>query len=482
MSTDRQAQGFRAFLRVLRNRNFFWLWVSQLISFTGDFFSFLAVPYFITLLAQGGEAAAAVAAGSELPAEAKTLTGAAMIAATLPRLLGIFTGVFVDRWDYRRTMIVANTFAGLVVLLPLLVFSLDGAWLLIAMQFLLALVGRFIYPTQNAAVRQIFDDENDLLAANGLMMSSLTVGSIIGPLVAGVVVQQFGAKAAFLFDGASFVIAAAIIGLLLRLPRPTYRPTGEGVRVIAGQIWAGMRHIFVTRLLLATVICFALMQAGISGVNAMWGALHARDVRPGAAGDLAGGYRPGNRDGGRHAGARPDDGAAEQIRHRGPDAAGSRHRGRQLRRRAGLWRGVGCQRLDRCADRAEPVGHEHADAALDPQGDAGTGDEFVPCHYPGRQRHGHERDHHAGDGDPAAADLRRCRAGNRRDERRLGVVGARRRAGAGKALCRRNGRTASCDHRRLMRKCGKKPAAYVFRADRQGFKPLAKSAKSAEAD
>mgnify|MGYP000405683247 CR=1 FL=1 len=58
-ATSEQGQGFRAFVRVLRNRNFFWLWVSQLISMVGDFFSFLAVPYLITVLAEGESAAAA---------------------------------------------------------------------------------------------------------------------------------------------------------------------------------------------------------------------------------------------------------------------------------------------------------------------------------------------------------------------------------------------------------------------------------------
>ena len=46
-------QGFRAYARVLRNRDFFWLWLSQLISITGDFFNFLAVPFLLI----GGDSA-----------------------------------------------------------------------------------------------------------------------------------------------------------------------------------------------------------------------------------------------------------------------------------------------------------------------------------------------------------------------------------------------------------------------------------------
>ncbi len=268
MTTNQPPQGFRAFVRVLRNRNFFWLWVSQLISTIGDFFSFLAVPYLITVLAQGDEAAA-LADSSAMPTEAKALAGLATMAFTLPRLLGIFTGVFVDRWDRRKTMIVANVLAGLVVLLPLPVASLDDVWLIIAMQFLLALVSRFIYPPQQAAVRQIVS-ENDLLAANGLLSITATLGFIIGPLFAGLTVEAVGPKAAFLVDSASFLIAGCILAALVRIPRLDQAPSGEGARAILGNMWEGLRFIGLTRLVLATTICFALFQGGLGGVNAMW--------------------------------------------------------------------------------------------------------------------------------------------------------------------------------------------------------------------
>ena len=103
------SEGFRAFLKVLRNRDFFWLWLSQLISLTGDFFSFLAVPYLITVLADGAQAVGAE--GAPLSTEAKALVGVATFAFTAPRLLGIFTGALVDRWDRQRMMVIANFMA-----------------------------------------------------------------------------------------------------------------------------------------------------------------------------------------------------------------------------------------------------------------------------------------------------------------------------------------------------------------------------------
>ncbi len=85
MAEHTSRQGFRAFACVLRNRNFFWLWISQLISMIGDFFSYLAVPFLITALADGGEVAGVATEAGELSAEAKALVGLATLAFTAPR-------------------------------------------------------------------------------------------------------------------------------------------------------------------------------------------------------------------------------------------------------------------------------------------------------------------------------------------------------------------------------------------------------------
>ena len=261
-------EGFRSFVKVLRNRNFFWLWLSQLISLTGDFFSFLAVPYLITVLADGAQAASS-AEGTPLSTEAKALVGAAMFAFTAPRLLGIFTGALVDRWDRQRMMVIANFVAGLIVLTVLLVGSLADVWILIAMQFALALVTRFIQPAQSASLPQIVAEE-DLMAANGLLAFNMTLGVIAGPLLAGLTVQAFGVKAAFVIDACSFLLAGGVLALKVRIPPLENAPSGKGARAVLANIGEGLRFMLVTRLLLATVICFTLLQAALGAINTMW--------------------------------------------------------------------------------------------------------------------------------------------------------------------------------------------------------------------
>ncbi|MCA1723934.1 MAG: MFS transporter, partial [Thermomicrobia bacterium] len=99
-------------LAVLRQRNYGLLWIGQMISVFGDYVLLIALPFFIFDLT-----------GSALA------TGAMFMAANLPRvLLGSVAGVFVDRWDRRRTVIAADLSRAALILILLTVHSVHWLW------------------------------------------------------------------------------------------------------------------------------------------------------------------------------------------------------------------------------------------------------------------------------------------------------------------------------------------------------------------
>src|ERR687896_2528980 len=101
-------------LAVLRQRDFSLLWFGGVLSVVGDYFLFVALPFFV--YERTGSALA---------------TGAMFVAETLPRLLfGSVAGVFVDRWDRKRTMVLADLSRALI-LLPLLLVAAGGALALV---------------------------------------------------------------------------------------------------------------------------------------------------------------------------------------------------------------------------------------------------------------------------------------------------------------------------------------------------------------
>lgn len=92
-------------LAVLRQRNFALLWGASLISEIGTLMLYIALPFYVY-----------AHTGSTLA------TGAMFVVQSLPAVaLGSLVGVFVDRWDRRRTMMVADLARAVLILLLLTV-------------------------------------------------------------------------------------------------------------------------------------------------------------------------------------------------------------------------------------------------------------------------------------------------------------------------------------------------------------------------
>src|SRR5947209_6081928 len=136
---------------VLRQRNFALLWLGQLISLLGDWVLLVALPFYV--YQRTGSALA---------------TGAMFIVETIPRLaLGSLAGVFVDRWDRRWTMIVADLSRTVILLPLLLVHSHNALWLVYPVALLETTITQFFSPAFGALIPH-FVEEKDLTAANSL--------------------------------------------------------------------------------------------------------------------------------------------------------------------------------------------------------------------------------------------------------------------------------------------------------------------------
>jgi DHA3 family macrolide efflux protein-like MFS transporter len=259
-----------AYGRLFRNRNFVALWLGQTISFIGDYFYWLAVPIMVERLT-----------GSAM------MVGLSTISNALPLLLlGPAAGVFVDRWDRKRTMIVADLLRGLLVLLFLTVRTADQVWVYYVVGFLMSCVSRFFFPSHNAILPLVVGDEDDLLAANGLMQIVQTVGLLLGPALAGFAIGLWGEQIAFLFDSITFFVSAGAI-LTLIVPRTTPgRDDVSGRRLAA--VWAEMRegvvYLFGNQTMVGILVCLGVIQLGIGAINVIWVPYLSRTFGIGAEG------------------------------------------------------------------------------------------------------------------------------------------------------------------------------------------------------
>lgn len=186
----------------LRNRNFSLLWFAGLISITGDWALFIGLPIYVYQLTQSTVA-----------------TSTMFIAGIIPRLvLGSVAGVFVDRWDRKRTMVIANLLMGLGLLPLLLVNSIEMIWTVYLVQFFQAAVSQFFIPAEAALLPTLVDTEH-LAAANALNSLNNNLARLIGPAIGGTAAASLGLAGVTLLDSISFWLAALLVMLIQLEPK-----------------------------------------------------------------------------------------------------------------------------------------------------------------------------------------------------------------------------------------------------------------------
>lgn len=186
-------------LTTLRNRNFSLLWLAGLVSFTGDWLLITALPFYV--YQQTGSALA---------------TAGLTIASLVPSLLlGSLAGVFVDRWDRRRLLIIANLLQATAVVLLLLARSADWLWLVVVVTALEATLRAFTGPAENALLPRLVDPEH-LVSANALNSLNNTIARLVGPPLGGILLGTLGLRAVVLVDCGTFLMAAACIAAMSR--------------------------------------------------------------------------------------------------------------------------------------------------------------------------------------------------------------------------------------------------------------------------
>ncbi len=251
-------KGQVAYGRLLWNKSFMVLWLGQTVSYIGDYFYWLAIPIMVERLT-----------GSAL------LVGLSVISSALPMLLlGPIAGVFVDRWDRKRTMIVADILRALLVLICLTVRTPEQVWVYFVVAFLMSCVSRFFFPSQSALLPLIVPDKNDLLAANGLMQIVQTLGLLVGPAMAGFAIGLWGEQVAFLVDSGTYIISALAISLMT-VPRTTVgRQTAKGTGGELSAVWLelreGVAYLFGSRTMVGVLLCLSVVQLGLGAINVVW--------------------------------------------------------------------------------------------------------------------------------------------------------------------------------------------------------------------
>lgn len=235
----------------LRNRDFRYLFLGQLVSQMGDIFILMAVLIMLQRLSSS-----------------KGALGLLVISFSLPTVVfGLISGVFIDRLNRKGVMIASDLLRAAIVPTAILVQSSDMIWLYYVLAFLIATIGVFFIPARNASLPNLVPKEH-LLAANGLIQLTQVAAIVGGAAMAGYVISLAGTNFAFIFDAATFAVSAVFI-FLMRLPPRARNAQKVSRRVIWQQTKEGLEYIRGNRMLSHVMIMAGVATLGVSAITVL---------------------------------------------------------------------------------------------------------------------------------------------------------------------------------------------------------------------
>ncbi|MFK4272891.1 MFS transporter [Streptomyces milbemycinicus] len=212
----------------LRVRDYRIYWSTGLVSNIGSAMQGVALDWFVLTLTHSGTALGWVVGLQFAPV----------------LLFGLWGGVVADRYD-RRTLLLwtQSLYAVQALLLSIMVLSGHAPlWLLYVLSFALGSVFTVENPARLSFVTDLVGRALIPKAA-GLNILSLNAARLIGPAIAGVLIDAIGAGWVFAVNAASFtVVLAGLLSIRPRVrqkpgvPRPSWTRAGaEGLRYVAAR-------------------------------------------------------------------------------------------------------------------------------------------------------------------------------------------------------------------------------------------------------
>ncbi|MFC3197992.1 MFS transporter [Parapedobacter deserti] len=169
----------------------------------------------------------------------------AAIAALLPQtLIGPFAGVYIDRWDRKRTMIFADGFiaACTLVMSVLFYFGYSGLTFIYVLLALRSVGSAFHMPAMQASV-PLLAPESELLRIGGINQVIQSVSSIAGPALGALAIGLMDIGYVLLLDIGGAVMAITSL-LLVRIPNPEKDPKQQaGVKQVLRDLALGIRAV-----------------------------------------------------------------------------------------------------------------------------------------------------------------------------------------------------------------------------------------------
>jgi MFS family permease len=172
----------------------------------------------------------------------KFMLGLTLFSTMFPSFLFSFIGgVVSDRYNRYKLLLLTQVVSMVqAILLTLLIFfGHYTVWEILSLSVLLGIVNAFDVPARQSLVYDMVDDKKDLPNALALNSSMVNLSRLIGPGIAGLVIEKFGDDVCFGLNALSFV---AVIISLLMMRLPVFIPR-QRTKNILGDLREGLLYV-----------------------------------------------------------------------------------------------------------------------------------------------------------------------------------------------------------------------------------------------
>jgi MFS family permease len=239
---------------------------AETISVLGTRMTYLALPWFVLVTTGSPGKMSFVLAAEILPMA----------------ILGIPSGVVVQRLGSRRTMLIADA-ARAPVLASIPLLHAAGVLSFGLLLGIVALLGCFMPPyfaSQRTILPELVgEDETRMSQANSAIEGGSAFAALIGPVLAGALIPLIGASNVLYVDAATYLVAFVLVLAFVPRRKPVAAAVQHGVMAGLGFL----RRDALLAPMAATVVLFGFLSAGMSAGLPVY-AFDAFDGRSGIAG------------------------------------------------------------------------------------------------------------------------------------------------------------------------------------------------------
>lgn len=212
-------------MQLLRRHDFAMLWFAGLLAYISRNMFRVALPIWVYQ-----------------QYDSATLVGTAALMTVIPSVaLGSFAGIFVDRWDRTRVMLIVSLVRAGLLLLLAFAARVEWFWLILLVQLGTSSAMQFFAPAEQSLLPKLVDNASDLVRANSLNQLNNNLGGIAGTGLGGILLAWTG------MEGIALIMVALTAGSAALLSRMRYHdqrtPAMPDSRAAAGSLPSSIRTL-----------------------------------------------------------------------------------------------------------------------------------------------------------------------------------------------------------------------------------------------